>query len=75
MQSERDGGNGAVDWDGSIEKKSESADIEAEIAAARDAGLSRDATVLHPQPTGDRLDPLNWSSLEKHVILAIVMFK
>ena len=30
---------------------------------------------LHPQPTADSLDPLNWSRLQKHVILSIVMFK
>ncbi|KAJ5587469.1 uncharacterized protein N7459_003234 [Penicillium hispanicum] len=30
---------------------------------------------LHPQPTPDELDPLNWSSLQKHTILFIVMFK
>ncbi|KAJ5536382.1 Major facilitator superfamily domain general substrate transporter [Penicillium frequentans] len=30
---------------------------------------------LHPQPTSDALDPLNWSKFQKHVILAIVMFK
>lgn len=30
---------------------------------------------LHPQPTFDPLDPLNWSSLQKHGILSIVMLK
>ncbi|KAL5343166.1 major facilitator superfamily domain-containing protein [Aspergillus crustosus] len=30
---------------------------------------------VHPQPTSDPLDPLNWSRLEKHTILGIVMFK
>ncbi|KAJ5807574.1 Major facilitator superfamily domain general substrate transporter [Penicillium robsamsonii] len=30
---------------------------------------------LHPQPTADPLDPLNWSKFQKHVILSIVMFK
>jgi len=33
------------------------------------------ALKLHPQPTSDSLDPLNWSKLQKHTILAIVMFK
>ena len=28
---------------------------------------------LHPQPTNDTLDPLNWSKTKKHSILAIVM--
>ncbi|KAL4740944.1 major facilitator superfamily domain-containing protein [Aspergillus similis] len=30
---------------------------------------------VHPQPTCDPLDPLNWSRLQKHTILAIVMLK
>ncbi|KAL4761207.1 putative MFS transporter [Aspergillus foveolatus] len=30
---------------------------------------------VHPQPTCDPLDPLNWSWLQKHTILAIVMLK
>lgn len=29
---------------------------------------------LHPQPTADPLDPLNWPWLKKHTILAIVMY-
>src|SRR5690348_3371594 len=36
--------------------------------------LSRDGLKLFPQPVlGDDLDPLNWSSVQKHTILAIVM--
>ncbi|GES63888.1 MFS transporter [Aspergillus terreus] len=30
---------------------------------------------IHPQPTSDPLDPLNWSRLQKHTILGIVMLK
>ncbi|KAL4965558.1 putative MFS transporter [Aspergillus stella-maris] len=30
---------------------------------------------VHPQPTADPLDPLNWSKLQKHTLLGIVMFK
>ncbi|KAF1991444.1 MFS transporter [Aulographum hederae CBS 113979] len=33
----------------------------------------KDGFKLHPQPTSDPLDPLNWSSGRKHGILAIVM--
>jgi hypothetical protein len=39
------------------------------------AGGTTDGTKVHPQPTTDPLDPLNWSTIQKHVILAIVMFK
>ena len=38
-------------------------------------GITAEGMKLHPQPTGDPLDPLNWSTTRKHVILGIVMFK
>lgn len=37
--------------------------------------LMKDGLKLHPQPTADPLDPLNWATWRKHVILAIVMLK
>ncbi|RMZ81297.1 hypothetical protein DV737_g2573, partial [Chaetothyriales sp. CBS 132003] len=37
--------------------------------------ITRDGFRVHPQPTSDPLDPLNWSNIQKHSILAIVMFK
>jgi hypothetical protein len=37
--------------------------------------VTKDGFKLHPQPTSDPLDPLNWSSFQKHSILAVVMFK
>ena len=39
------------------------------------AGGLGESTKVHPQPTTDPLDPLNWSTLQKHVILSIVMLK
>ena len=36
--------------------------------------VTRDGIRLHPQPTTDPLDPLNWSSFQKHSILGIVMY-
>lgn len=36
--------------------------------------ILKDGMRLHPQPTSDPLDPLNWSSLKKHTVLAIVMY-
>lgn len=41
----------------------------------RNADGPADGTKVHPQPTTDTLDPLNWSALQKHVILVIVMLK
>lgn len=48
-------------------------------AFGTDAGFSgvvvvKDNAILHPQPTADPLDPLNWSWLKKHSILGIVMY-
>lgn len=39
------------------------------------AEINKNGIRLHPQPTADSLDPLNWSSLQKHGILSIVMLK
>ncbi|KPI39129.1 putative transporter [Cyphellophora attinorum] len=36
--------------------------------------VTKDGMRLHPQPTSDPLDPLNWTFLQKHSILAIIMF-
>lgn len=36
--------------------------------------VTKDGFRLHPQPTSDPLDPLNWSSFQKHTILGIVMY-
>ena len=40
-----------------------------------DFAVSKDGIKIHPQPTSDPLDPLNWSTVKKHTILGIVMFK
>lgn len=40
-----------------------------------ESGVTKNGMRLHPQPTSDPLDPLNWSSFKKHLILAIVMWK
>lgn len=46
------------------------------VPAAVEADLAvvlRDGLKLHPQPTSDPLDPLNWSKAKKNTVLAIVM--
>ncbi|GME31934.1 putative mfs transporter protein [Neofusicoccum parvum] len=45
------------------------------VPAAVEADLAvvlRDGLKLHPQPTSDPLDPLNWSKAKKNTVLAIV---
>lgn len=37
--------------------------------------ITKDGIKIHPQPTSDPLDPLNWSRWRKYPILAIVMIK
>lgn len=37
--------------------------------------VEQHGTHVHPTPTSDPLDPLNWPRWQKHVILGIVMFK
>ena len=36
--------------------------------------VTKDGMRLHPQPTSDPLDPLNWTFMQKHSVLAIIMF-
>lgn len=40
-----------------------------------DISLGQDGDPVHPRPTLDTLDPLNWSRLQKGTILGIVMLK
>lgn len=43
--------------------------------SAGDAGVKTAAdgvTVLIPQPSSDPNDPLNWSPMKKHIILAVI---
>ncbi|TKA80451.1 hypothetical protein B0A49_01893 [Cryomyces minteri] len=54
------------DTKGPVFGQDDGADVEVAV-------LERDGMRLHPQPTSDPLDPLNWTSARKHSILAIVM--
>jgi hypothetical protein len=40
-----------------------------------EGAVTKDGLKIHPQPTTDPLDPLNWSRWRKSSILAIVMLK
>jgi hypothetical protein len=40
-----------------------------------EGAVTKDGIKIHPQPTTDPLDPLNWSPWRKNGILAIVMAK
>ena len=60
------------------EKEVLSPSVDTSAGQAYDVPVSnvlRDGVKLHPQPTVDPLDPLNWSWTKKHTILGIVMFK
>lgn len=60
------------------EKSAKKVDDTTTIVAAEKARgeilTDKNGFPLRPQPVvGDELDPLNWSSTQKHVMLAIVM--
>lgn len=40
-----------------------------------ESAVTKDGLKVHPQPTTDPLDPLNWSRWRKGCILSIVMLK
>jgi hypothetical protein len=40
-----------------------------------EGAVIKDGIKVHPQPTTDPLDPLNWSPWRKNSILSIVMIK
>lgn len=68
-------------YDGSNETGLRGQDVGSPYDVANEKGIfnqeheiSKDGVRLHPQPTADLLDPLNWSSFRKHTILAIVMY-
>lgn len=48
--------------------------IDSEVGQFQEVGVVKDGLKVYPQPTADPLDPLNWSFLKKHGILAIVMY-
>lgn len=45
------------------------------IETVVEGAVTKDGLKIHPQPTTDPLDPLNWSPWRKNSILAIVMIK
>ncbi|KAI9809782.1 MAG: hypothetical protein M1825_000215 [Sarcosagium campestre] len=45
-----------------------------ETAEVSELGITKHGVKVHPQPTSDPLDPLNWSAWRKNGILAIVMW-
>ncbi|KAL9125054.1 MAG: hypothetical protein Q9217_005693 [Psora testacea] len=53
----------------------EKGDKGTDVEEANALGVVKNGVRLHPQPTADSLDPLNWSTFKKHTILSIVMFK
>jgi hypothetical protein len=73
-------GNGVEEETAAIEKKyplreDTEKDVFATFTGSSLGGVVRkDGAILHPQPTADPLDPLNWSWARKHIILGIVIY-
>ena len=55
-------------------RDAEKAAIDFEHGPPGQIEILKDGVRLHPQPTADPLDPLNWSWIKKHTILGIVMY-
>lgn len=64
----------AVEPSPSKEKYEPESGLDASEGLSYDVAISRAGIKVHPQPTADPLDPLNWTSAKKHTILGIVMF-
>jgi hypothetical protein len=84
MEHISDKGDNMVEQPGAAPKTSiqSSQDTKEKILLGPDAvetviegAVTKDGIKVHPQPTTDPLDPLNWSTWRKSVILAIVMIK
>ncbi|KAL8989857.1 MAG: hypothetical protein Q9169_008265 [Polycauliona sp. 2 TL-2023] len=56
------------------EKLDEKLQLGAELGQSSEIGIFKEGLRVHPQPTADPLDPLNWPKWRKHTILAIVMY-
>lgn len=59
----------------SVSAINEKQSVPVELGVIGETTIEQNGVKIHPQPTSDPLDPLNWSRLEKHTILGIVMFK
>ncbi|KAL8668815.1 MAG: hypothetical protein Q9168_006567 [Polycauliona sp. 1 TL-2023] len=56
------------------DKLDEKVQVSAELGQSSGDGIFKQGLRVHPQPTADPLDPLNWPRWRKHTILAIVMY-
>lgn len=59
----------------SLEQKEKAALATGDVETVIEGGVTEGGLRVHPQPTSDPLDPLNWSPWRKHSILAFVMIK
>ncbi|RHZ68073.1 hypothetical protein CDV55_107689 [Aspergillus turcosus] len=59
----------------SVSAINEKQSVPVELGVIGETTTEQNGVRIHPQPTSDPLDPLNWSRLEKHTVLGIVMFK
>lgn len=66
--------NGVLGFSDKVHVQDEKAITDQSHGDGYDVAVSKHGLKLHPQPTADSLDPLNWTSWRKHTILAIVMY-
>ena len=65
---------GTRDENGDLSNGSDNEKASYDDGVVGESFVTRDGVKVHPQPTADPLDPLNWSWIKKHSILAIVMY-
>ncbi|KAL8881424.1 MAG: hypothetical protein Q9198_001376 [Flavoplaca austrocitrina] len=58
----------------SVNELEEKGQLGAEVGQSSEIGIFKEGLRVHPEPTADPLDPLNWPRWRKHSILAIVMY-
>ena len=58
--------------EGSVQDEQQA--VAEELTESYRTRLGRDGKQLHPKPSLDPSDPLNWTSYRKHTILALVMW-
>lgn len=57
-----------------VNELEEKGHLGAEVGQSSEIGIFKEGLRVHPEPTADPLDPLNWPRWRKHGILAIVMY-
>ena len=73
MSEKHEQGRESIDASPLEKEKAAEEGVVLDVEVLPEPVLDKHGIRLHPQPTTDPLDPLNWSKARKHSMLAIVM--